>query len=88
MRLTCMSRYAMLLWSRYANAFSNSYSDRISISYAIDLWSRYAMKRSFRAYAIAFPIPNFPTIPILTQSLILETTALDLLSTLSTLTTL
>ncbi|NEQ86945.1 MAG: hypothetical protein F6K26_44975 [Moorea sp. SIO2I5] len=42
--------------------------DRISISYAIDLWSRYAN---------AFPIPDFLTIPVLTESLIVETTALD-----------
>ncbi|NEO90241.1 MAG: hypothetical protein F6K56_08250 [Moorea sp. SIO3G5] len=39
-------------------------------------------------YAIAFPIPNFLTIPILTESLIVETTALDFTPTLSTLTTL
>ncbi|NEP53307.1 MAG: hypothetical protein F6K65_32695 [Moorea sp. SIO3C2] len=35
-----------------------------------------------------FPIPDFLTIPILTESLIVETTAVDLTPTLSTLTTL
>ncbi|NEP35868.1 MULTISPECIES: hypothetical protein [unclassified Moorena] len=34
-----------------------------------------------------FPIPDFLTIPILTQSLIVETTALDLLATLTIFTT-
>ncbi|NEO78966.1 hypothetical protein [Moorena sp. SIO4G3] len=44
------------------------------------------MKQSFRALAIALSI--FVPIPILTQSLILDTTALDFTPTLSTLTTL
>ncbi|NEP25566.1 hypothetical protein [Moorena sp. SIO3I6] len=34
------------------------------------------------------PIPDFLTIPVLTDSLIVDTTALDLPPTLSTLTTL
>ncbi|NEO65112.1 MAG: hypothetical protein F6J98_33855 [Moorea sp. SIO4G2] len=62
--------------------------------FAIDLWSRYAMKRS-QSVAERPQLPrlcdrtlNFLTIPILTQSLIVETTALDFTPTLSTLTTL
>ncbi|NEQ10357.1 hypothetical protein BJP36_37745 [Moorena producens JHB] len=77
-------------WSRYAShAKLPRLCDRISRShlYAIDLGQK-ATLREWSRYAIAFPIPHFLTIPILTQSLIVDTTPLDWLPTLSTLTTL
>ncbi|NEQ83286.1 MAG: hypothetical protein F6K26_24680 [Moorea sp. SIO2I5] len=54
------------------------------------LWRGFAdrISRSQSKLFRFFPIPNFLTIPILTQSLILDTTPLHLSPTLSTLTTL
>ncbi|WP_287359026.1 hypothetical protein [Moorena sp. SIO3B2] len=58
------------------------------IPYKIDCRLDSSACSKVRIFAIAFPILDFLTIPILTQSLILETTPLNLTPTLSTLTTL
>ncbi|WAN69842.1 hypothetical protein BJP36_37760 [Moorena producens JHB] len=69
----------MLLWSRYAIAY---------LGYSFGALRSHFPISPNSSISYRFPIPDFLTIPILTQSLIVETTAVDLLPTLSTLTIL